>query len=239
MPQRSPLAWQSSGPVNGGRPDAPAAPDRALRSRATVVVAHDELLRRGLIDVIAAEPAMRIVCDVADARDVAMLLDDGVVDVLVLDVDAHDRDGIAEAIAIKERRPEVAVMILARSLTETDLLGAVRAGIDAIASRTSPIDEVRAVLRRAADGEPALDDICTSALVRAVRRESDSLRTALTGRELEVLALIARGERNADIGRELFISESTVKFHLRNIIDKLGAHSRAEAVALAIRLGLV
>ena len=90
-----------------------------------------------------------------------------------------------------------------------------------------------------AAGECAMDASSTAAVLRAVRSETENAALVLTAREQEVLALVAAGLPNKTIASQLFVAEATVKFHVRNIMDKLGVHRRVEVVATALRLGLV
>lgn len=208
--------------------------------RRTVVLARDELVRRGLLDVLSNEPALRLLIEYGDPKMLHTTAAQSLADLAVVDLATTEEctTGIAEVTAVKSEHPDLAIVLLARDLTDDDLLAAVYAGVNGLVSRSSPVEDLVAVLEVIGRGESALDPHFTSALMRALRSQSEVDHAALTSREREVLRLVSRGHRNGAVARELFISESTVKFHLRNITDKLGAASRAEVVSIAVRLGL-
>lgn len=206
----------------------------------TAVLTRDELVRRGLLDVLGTYPEIELVPGDQRPESLRRLAEGSQVDLVVLDLpSAEDGSaGIAEVRAVKLANPGLTVVLLARELQDDDVLSAVSGGVDALVSRSSPVEDLLAVMRQVIAGEPALDRHFCSAVVRALRREHTVHGASLTAREREVLSLVALGQRNSVVARTLFISESTVKFHLRNITDKLGATNRAEVVSIALRLGL-
>lgn len=221
------------------RPEhAPGPPTpRACR---TAVLARDELVCRGLLDVLGSCPGLELV--LGDHRPEALrsLAETRQADVVVLDLAGAEEcaAGIAEVRAVKRTNPQLIVVLLARELSDGDVLAAAGSGVDALVSHSSPVEDLLAVVHQVLTGEPALDRHFGSALVRALRTQNEVHGASLTVREREVLGLVALGQRNNVVARTLFISESTVKFHLRNITDKLGATNRAEVVSMAVRLGL-
>jgi DNA-binding NarL/FixJ family response regulator len=150
--------------------------------------------------------------------------------------------GIEAARKIREARPETRIVMLTVSDDEADLFEALRAGANGYLLKEVSIDEVADAVRVVARGHSLVSPSMASKLLvefnrlaaRAeVRQQTDS--ASLTGRELEVLRLVADGLTNREIARELFIAENTVKNHVRNILDKLHLHSRMEAVVFAMR----
>ena len=232
-PTAHPLCQPTSSAARLGQRQTP----RPVR---TAVLARDEIVQRGLIQLLAGEPSIRVVAHHSDFASLESMLEDQLVDMVVLDLegDSDDPLGVEDARSLKRLHPRLKIVVLAGGLSDEDVLGAVCGGVDAVVSRSSPGDDLLAVFRQAARGEPALDRRFTAAMVRALRAQGRTSSAALTAREREVVALVALGQRNSAIARSLFITESTVKFHLRNLMEKLGTSSRAELVSIALRLGL-
>lgn len=209
-------------------------------ARRTAVLVGDELVRRGLLAVLGAEATLQVLPEPWCPADLRRVAAAGLADVVVLDLTSAGDSGAAilEIRAVKRDQPELRVLLLAHDLSDDDVMSAVCGGVDALVSRRSPVEDLVAVVDQVLAGEPTLDRHFASAVVRALRCQATTRGSTLSSREREVLGLVALGQRNGDVARNLYISESTVKFHLRNITDKLGASSRAEVVSLAVRLGL-
>jgi len=155
------------------------------------------------------------------------------------DFGAGVQDGLLIVDRLKATNSGISVIILTNSLTDAETLDAVRRGVDGVVSKTSPVDEMLAVVRSVLEGDTALDKLHTSSVLRTLRSGATTNIPAFTSREREVLSLIANGLGNKAIGAELFISEATVKYHLRNIMDKFSVRSRTEVAAIALRMGVV
>ncbi len=130
---------------------------------------------------------------------------------------------------------EARLVLLHDGMDDASVLAAVRAGVSALVARSASPEEIVAVVRWVARGGDTLDRASAAAVVRALQTEAGPPPVALTVREQEVVDLVVRGLDNRRIGQQLFIAESTVKFHLRRIRAKLGARSRTELVAIAVR----
>ncbi|HYN67113.1 MAG TPA: response regulator transcription factor [Ornithinibacter sp.] len=156
--------------------------------------------------------------------------------VAVVDVTMPDGSGLALVRAARERSKEIGLVVLTMLNDDTTLLEALDAGASALVRKSAPSEQVISAVRRAAEMP---GEFSASGLAEAMRRQADTPQTNLTAREAEVLRLLVEGSSVAQVGRQLFMSPSTVKTHIGKIYEKLGAHNRASAVIAAVRLGLV
>ena len=158
-----------------------------------------------------------------------------------MDVRMPRRSGIEACTAIKDVVPSAKIVMLTISDDEADLYDAIKAGASGYLLKEISIDEVAAAIRSVAGGQSLISPSMASKLLTEfatmIKKGDEKQLPAprLTDRELEVLKLVARGLNNRDIAKELFISENTVKNHIRNILEKLQLHSRMEAVVYAVR----
>jgi len=154
-------------------------------------------------------------------------------------------DGIEATRRIKESSPATKVVIMTAHDDERLLVDAVEAGASGFLGKDEAADEVLAAAKAAADGEVLIDPATLTRLLHQVAREREARRDALqlieslTEREREILRLLAEGMRNDDIAQKLFISPQTVQTHVRNLLAKLGVHSKLEAVAFAVKHGAI
>ncbi|MFL5797222.1 MAG: LuxR C-terminal-related transcriptional regulator [Actinomycetota bacterium] len=217
--------------------------------RITLLICDDhKLLTDSLATVVNAEPDMALVSDPVDdpAAAVELVLERRP-DVVLMDVGftTSPMDGFEATRRIKAASPETSVIIMTASTEESDLVAGVEAGAAAFLTKTEAVEEVLAAVRGAADGEILIDPRLLSRALHLVARDREARRHAevllgqLTGRERQVLQLLAQGKRNEGIAQELFISQQTVQTHVRNILAKLRVHSKLEAVSFAIRHGAV
>ncbi|MBA3575514.1 MAG: response regulator transcription factor [Nocardioidaceae bacterium] len=205
-----------------------------------LVVDDQELFRRGLTMVIGALDGIELVGEAdngKDAVDVAVRTDP---DVVLLDVRMPARSGIETCAELKAVMPSVRIVMLTASDEETDLYDAIKSGASGYLLKDASIDEVAKAVRLVADGQSLISPAMAVKLLDEFKQLASSgaatvTAPRLTDRELEVLRLVARGGSNREIARDLFISENTVKNHVRNILEKLQLHSRMEAVMYAVR----
>ncbi len=208
-----------------------------------LVVDDHALFRRGLEMVLAQESDIEVVGEAGDAEAAVDRAAELLPDVVLLDVRMPKGSGIEACVKIKEVAPSARIIMLTISDEEADLYEAIKAGATGYLLKEISIDEVASAVRAVYDGQSLISPAMASKLLtefalmakRSNERSQQVPTPRLTERELEVLKLVARGLNNRDIARELFISENTVKNHIRNILEKLQLHSRMEAVVYAVR----
>jgi two-component system NarL family response regulator len=222
------VADQEQRPKTGGEPIRVA------------VVDDQELFRRGLTMLLGVEDDIDVVGEAGDGIAATELAATAVPDVILMDVRMPKRSGIEACVAIKEAAPTARIIMLTVSDEEADLYDAVKNGASGYLLKDSSIDEVAQAIRVVADGQSLISPSMAIKLLDEFKQMSRSDRAQvptpkLTERELEVLKLVAQGLNNREIAKRLFISENTVKNHVRNILEKLQLHSRMEAVMYAVR----
>ncbi len=206
-----------------------------------VVVDDQELFRRGLIMLVSAEDDIDVVGEASDGDEAAELAASTVPDVVLMDVRMPTRSGIEACRTIKQIAPSAKIIMLTMSDEEGDLYDAIKNGASGYLLKDASIDQVAQAIRVVADGQSLISPSMAVKLleefksISSVGSKPDVILPKLTDRELEVLNLVARGLNNREIARDLFISENTVKNHVRNILEKLQLHSRMEAVMYAVR----
>ncbi len=211
--------------------------------RIRVMICDDHaLFRRGLIMVLEAEDDIEVVGEAEDGRDAVERVADIVPDVVLMDVRMPDVDGIEATRLIAERAPSAKIIMLTVSDEESDLYEAIKAGATGYLLKEISIEEVASAVRAVVSGQSLISPSMASKLLNEFTNlakradERTSVPTPrLTERELEVLRLVAQGMSNREIAGELYISENTVKNHVRNILEKLHLHTRMEAVMYAVR----
>ncbi len=217
------------------------SPERGQPLRVLVVDDH-ALFRRGLELVLSQETDVEVVGEATDGVEAVEAADELSPDVVLMDVRMPRASGIDAARKIRERLPATKILMLTVSDDERDLYEAILAGANGYLLKEVSIEEVADAVRAVARGHSLISPSMASKLLTefnelARRAEDRRLATAprLTAREIEVLKLVAKGLSNREIAEELFIAENTVKNHIRNILEKLGLHSRMEAVVYAMR----
>ena len=211
------------------------------RSRVLLVDDH-ALFRRGLEMVLGQEEDIAVVGEAGDGSEALALARELTPDIVLMDIRMPRRGGIEACTAIKDVVPSTKIIMLTISDEEADLYEAIRAGASGYLLKEISIDEVATAIRAVAGGQSLISPSMASKLLTefaSMIKRGDGRQQVpaprLTDRELEVLKLVARGLNNRDIAKELYISENTVKNHVRNILEKLQLHSRMEAVVYAVR----
>jgi DNA-binding NarL/FixJ family response regulator len=209
-----------------------------------LIVDDDDLMRAGLRGVLASDPAIEIVGEAGDGREVAYRTRLLRPDVVLMDVRMPDLDGISATRELSAKFPEVKVVILTTFEHDDYIFGALSAGASGfLLKRTSP-EELIAAIHTIAAGDSLLSPSVTSRVIERMAGQPapdearDPRLDELTPRETEVLELVARGLSNGEIAATLVIEESTVKTHLKRILAKLGVRDRVQAVIFAYENGV-
>jgi DNA-binding NarL/FixJ family response regulator len=205
-----------------------------------LVVDDQELFRRGLIMLLGGDTDIEVIGEAADGVTATDLAVTTAPDVVLLDVRMPRRTGVEACRSIKEAVPSAKIIMLTVSDEEADLYDSVKNGASGYLLKDSSIEEVAQAIRVVNEGQSLISPSMAVKLIdefkqmaKPEREQGPALR--LTERELEVLRLVAKGLNNREVAKELFISENTVKNHVRNILEKLQLHSRMEAVMYAMR----
>ncbi len=222
-------------------------PHEAVHETVRIVIADDhELFRRGLRMVLDEEPGIEVVGEAGDGEEAVDLVLETVPDVVVMDVRMPVLSGIEATERIKTDLPTTKILMLTISDEEDDLYEAIKAGANGYLLKEISIDEIGNAVRSVHGGQSLISPSMASKLLNEfaamVKKEEEKQQVPaprLTPREMEVLEHVAKGMNNREIAKALFISENTVKNHVRNILEKLHLHSRMEAVVYAVRENLL
>ena len=212
---------------------------------ASVLIVDDAELFREALRAAFTQEGFEVVGAAADAMAGIDLAREHEPDLVMLDLLMPGMSGLEVVGTIQKASPRSRVVLLTASESAEDLLAAVKAGASGYLTKDIPLPRLASAMRDVLDGGAALSPAMGGKLFSALRdllRHSGSTpmrRPELTGREIEILGLVGEGKTSKDIADELFISENTVRNHVRNILDKLGMKSRFEAVNWAYREGLI
>jgi len=218
--------------------------DRAVEADIIrVLIADDQaLFRRGLCVVLGTETHIDVVGEAENGEDAVAKAESLAPDVVLMDVRMPRLNGIDAARRIRDLSPGTRIIMLTVSDEEDDLYEAIKAGANGYLLKEISVEEVAEAIRAVVQGQSLISPSMASKLLsefnslakKAAERQQFP-HPALTTRELEVLKLVAKGMSNREVAEGLFISENTVKNHVRNILEKLHLHSRMEAVIYAVR----
>ncbi len=212
-----------------------------MNKKVRMVVVDDHVLfRRGLISLLTDIPDFQVVGEAGDGREALSVIDSCEPDIVLLDVNMPVMDGIQTVQALRERKNRVPIMMLTISHQEDDLLGALGAGANGYLLKDTEPEDLRRSILLMVEGKSVLSPDVTGSVLRALTRgQPGGSANPLSDRELEVLDCLAEGMTTNQIGTQLYISENTVKTHIRHILEKLDASNRTEAVSKAIQMGLI
>jgi DNA-binding NarL/FixJ family response regulator len=191
------------------------------------------LLREGIAAVINHQPDMVMVAQASSGRDAIQQFREHRPDVTLMDLRLPDISGIDALIAIRAEFPDARIAILTTFEGDVEIQRALAAGARGYVLKNMPPNDLVEVVRQIHAGKKRIPQEIAAQLAEHVADE------ALTGRERDVLRHVAGGNRNKDIAEQLFISEETVKVHVKHIMEKLGARDRTEAVAIGVRRGII
>ena len=206
-----------------------------------LVVDDHALFRRGLQMVLEQEPDIEVVGEAGSGQEAVEQAAETLPDIVLMDVRMPKGGGIDSCAAVHEAVPSAKIIMLTISDEEADLYDAIKAGAMGYLLKEISIEEVASAIRAVHGGQSLISPSMASKLLTEFaamvkKDEQQQVPTPrLTPREMEVLKLVAKGLNNRDIAKELFISENTVKNHIRNILERLQLHSRMEAVVYAVR----
>ncbi len=202
-----------------------------------VLIADDHpVVRTGLRGMLDGRPEFEVVGEAENGEEAVELVRRLSPEVVLMDLRMPGTDGVAATARIRKEAPKTNVLVLTTSDSGADILRAVEAGATGYVLKDAPREELYGAILAAAEGKPLLAPNVAAHLVERVRWPSEE---GLSGREIEVLELVARGKSNREIAGALWISEATVKSHLLHVYGKLGAADRASAVAAAMKRGIL
>jgi DNA-binding NarL/FixJ family response regulator len=216
-------------------------PDIAVTSARLMLVDDHAIVRRGLRSILELEPGISVVAEAGGRDEALRQLDRVRPDVILLDLKLsadHDAEGLELCSEILVRRPDARVVILSTFLDENLLNQALRRGAKAYVLKEVDVVELVRIVRAVARGDSGFDSRSAEMVRALVAHGGDAAGADLTAREREVIGLLAHGFTNREIGRRMFVSESTAKFHVHNVMRKLGVRRRAEVAYAAGKLSL-
>jgi two-component system NarL family response regulator len=206
-----------------------------IAKKISVLIADDHpVVRQGLATILKSQKDIKVVAEAADGEEACELYEQLSPDVLLLDLRMPKKDGlqvVAQLVARRGSKPQIIVMTVYE--TEEDIRQALKAGAKAFLVKTVHPQQIREAVRRVAQGESFLPPEIGLKLAESM------CHSELSKRETQVLQYLAHGRSNKEIGRALYISEGTVKHHVKSILRKLDAIGRSEAMAIATRRGLI
>jgi DNA-binding NarL/FixJ family response regulator len=191
------------------------------------------LLREGLAAIINNQPDMVLVAQASNAQEALQQYREHQPDVTLMDLRLPDKSGIDAMIAVRAEFPEARVIILTTFEGDVEIQRALEAGARGYMLKSMPPKELVEAIRQVHAGKKRIPSQLAARLAEHLSDDD------LTPREIEVLRQISGGNRNRDIAKKLFITEETVKVHIKHIMDKLGASDRTQAVAIGVRRGII
>jgi two-component system nitrate/nitrite response regulator NarL len=210
----------------------------SITTESSVIVIDDHpLFRKGVADLIAMEPALRLVGEAADGESGIRLARETQPDLILLDMNMKGMDGIATLQRLRAQDLDARVIMLTVSDNEEDVVAALRAGADGYLLKDMEPEDILRALQRATAGRLVISERLTELLARALREEprpQGPTEAGLTPREQEILNLIAKGYSNKLIARDLDLAVGTVKVHVKHILRKLKLKTRVEAAVWAV-----
>lgn len=202
-----------------------------------LLVDDHRVVRQGLHMFLRQDPELEIVGEAANGVEAVRLVHQLKPDVVLMDLLMPEMDGITATGIIKHELPDVEVVALTSVLEDGSVVGAIRAGAIGYLLKDTDADELTRAIKAAAAGQVQMSPTVLARLTREIKLPESPEK--LTGREVEVLRLLAKGLSNREIGLELGIVEKTVKTHVSSILGKLNLLSRTQATLYAVRTGLV
>lgn len=221
-------------------PEQPHPGPEGAEDRVTVVLVDDHrMFADSMARLLSSEPDLDVVATVATAEEALRAVARHRPRVVLLDHQLPGRSGVEVARDIKATTPDVMVVMITGSTEDRVLLGAIDAGCSGFLTKDHAADEVVEAVRAAAAGEVLIPPALLARLLPQLNRAHRGLGWDLSPREIEVLGLLATGAANKAIAAQLHLSVNTIRNHVQQILTKLGVHSKLEAVATAVREGII
>ena len=215
---------------------SPSSTDAASQQReiTCLIVDDHEVVREGLRLALSRAPHIRVIGEASDGESAVTLVERRRPDVVIMDVRMPGMDGLAATKVLTERMPDVSVLIFTAYSERSLLSRGLESGAKGYILKEAPHQTLLRAIEKVANGEGYVDPALMPAFLSGKERDD-----MLTGREREILQLLADGMSNADVASKLFISQETVKSHVRHILAKLEADTRTHAVAIALRESII
>lgn len=204
-----------------------------------MLVDDHTVLRDGMRSILEFEDDIEVTAEAVSGDEAFNTIRESKPDVILMDINLPDIDGVEVTTAVKSRFPEIKVLVLTMHSHDEYFMSAIRAGADGYLLKDVPSNEVIQAIRTVARGESIIHPSMTKKLLDFHQEQNNSQVSELTEREKETLALLVEGLTNKDIAERLNISDKTVKIHVSNIFKKLNVKSRSQAVIHAVQYQLV
>jgi len=205
------------------------------------VVDDHPVLRDGLVAILSTQAGFEVVGEAETGREAVLLAAELQPDIVIMDLEMPGMDGVEALKQMRDRDPDVHVIVFTAYDTDDRIVAALQAGAQGYLLKGAPRDQVFEAIRVVNAGDSLLQPVVASKLLTRMRRSAGDPGTtgSVTPREMEVIRLLARGFQNKEIAAELGIAQRTAKFHVGSILAKLGAGNRTEAVTIAAKRGMI
>ena len=205
-----------------------------------ILLADDHnVLRQGMAQAISSQSDMLVVAQAANGREAVALVQQHQPDIVLLDVNMPELNGLEAAQQILARQPQIGVIILTMYRRKEYIVEAIKAGVRGYLLKEAELDDLLSAIRRVAQGDAAIDPALTKQLFSQLRQATVTPSSGLTERDLAILRLLGRGLTNAKIAQELGLAEKTIRNRLTGIFRALNVENRNQAIAYAYQSGLV
>jgi DNA-binding NarL/FixJ family response regulator len=208
-----------------------------MRKIRIAVVDDHSLFRHGLVSLLSDMEEFKVVSEAGNGSEALRVIAETSPDLVLMDVNMPIMNGVEALSAIRQTHPDLKVLMLTISQNDTDLIGAIAAGANGYLLKDAEPEELRITILQVMQGNSVLSPKVTEKVFESLRRAQQYHgQTLLSSREVEVLGLMAKGLSTRKIADSLYISENTVKTHIRHILEKLEVNNRAQAVSKALEM---